>query len=269
MSNAALSARSVVLTGGAGVIGTATAAALLDAGAMVAIASRDQERLDSAADRLGAAESPVLTVRADITDEDGVAEIVDRTMAAYGRIDVVINLAGTVAPIGVDTWEIEPREWRAALDVNLTGAFLISSAVIPVMLEQQEGRLLFLSSTAADLPFAGAAPYAAAKAAVNQFVRTLAAELDGTGVTALAFNPGPTDGPVLRQVRSALFPEHRAWLSPLARRDPSEAAQLIVDLCCAPGDAHNGQFVSWLDPTEPYIPRGRGRWAVDAGPRLS
>jgi 3-hydroxybutyrate dehydrogenase len=248
-SEAPLKDRVAIITGGAGTMGTATAAALLDAGAKVTIASRDPKRLETTAERLGAPDSPILAVPGDITNPHDVAEVVDRTLADYGRIDVLVNLAGAIAPVGLPAWEIDVTAWRRALEVNLTGAFITTRAVVPIMLEQAEGRLLYLSSTAAEEPFAGASAYGAGKAAVNQLVQTLAKELDGTGVTAVSFNPGPAEGPALREMHAALFPRRAAWPGPYNRRDPSEAAQFILDLCSEPLEARNGKFVSWRDPT--------------------
>jgi 3-hydroxybutyrate dehydrogenase len=238
-----------IVTGGGGTIGAATAAVLLDAGAAVTITSRNADRLQAIAQRLGGANAPVLPVAADATDPGQFDAVVERTLGAYGRIDVLVNLAGAIAPMGVPAWEIEPEAWRRSLDVNLTGAFVTTRAVVPVMLSQGEGRVLHLSSAAAEMPFAGASAYGAAKAAVNQFVRAIAAELDGTGVTVVAFNPGPADGPALREVRAALFPQRLAWPGPLARRDAAEAARFILGLCDAASASHNGEFVSWRDLT--------------------
>jgi len=260
MSDDTLSGCVAIVTGGGGTIGAATAAALLDAGAAVTITSRDADRLHGIVKLLGGSDTPVLAVPADVTDPDEFDAVVERTLDAYGRIDVLVNLAGTVAPIGVPAWDITPDEWRRALDVNLTGAFLTTRAVVPVMLCQGMGRILHLSSGAAHTPLAGASAYGAAKAAVNQYVRALATELDGTGVTVIAFNPGPADGPALREVRSALFPQRLAWPGPLSRRNAAEAARFIVGLSSASSARHNGEFLSWRDPPRDAL--GRARHAV-------
>jgi 3-oxoacyl-[acyl-carrier protein] reductase len=124
----------------------------------------------------------------DVTDpasvQTAVAEVLDR----FGRVDVLVNNAGVnVEGLVAD---LDPQRWRRAFEVNVTGTFLMSQAVIPAMKAQRGGRILNAASFAAIVPSVGSAAYAASKAAVVQLTRVLASELGPWDVTVNAYAPG-------------------------------------------------------------------------------
>ncbi len=189
-----LQGRVAVVTGAGRGIGRDLTLRLAREGATTAALDVDQSNLDALAAQLGAyADPPASQFVCDVTDRERVAQVVDEIVERHGRIDILVNNAGVTAPGSVDT--LAEEHWRACLDVNLTGAFLLCKAVVPVMKRQRSGRIINASSFAAVVPTVGHAAYAASKAAVAHFTRALAGELGPWNITANAYAPGmiPTE----------------------------------------------------------------------------
>ena len=127
-------------------------------------------------------------LRCDVSDESSVQQAVGEVMDRFGAVDVLVNNAG----INVEglVSDLEPEQWRRAFEVNVTGTFLMSQAVIPAMKRQHSGRIVNAASFAAIVPSVGSAAYAASKAAVVQLTRVLASELGPWDVTVNAYAPG-------------------------------------------------------------------------------
>jgi NAD(P)-dependent dehydrogenase (short-subunit alcohol dehydrogenase family) len=163
-----------LVTGAGSGIGRAVAIGLVGAGYRVAIAGRRQEPLEETAAAAGGA---VLVVPTDVTDEQAVAAMVDRTVAHYGRLDVLFNNAGTTAP-PMPTDELPVAAWRRVIDTNLTGVFLCAQAAFRAMKAQDPrgGRIINNGSIAAVTPRPHMAAYTASKHAVTGLTKTLALE---------------------------------------------------------------------------------------------
>jgi 3-oxoacyl-[acyl-carrier protein] reductase len=129
----------------------------------------------------------------DVRDSTRIGQVITEARDRYGRIDILVNNAGVAVGGPIDTMSEET--WRYSQDVNVTGTFLMCQAVIPIMKEQRHGRIINASSFAAIVPSVGGTAYAAAKAAVAHFTRTLAGELGPWDITANAYAPGmvPTE----------------------------------------------------------------------------
>jgi 3-hydroxybutyrate dehydrogenase len=172
-----------VITGGGSGIGAAVARRLLAAGLRVTLMGRSAERLAAQQAALGGGAVQVC----DVSDEASVLA----AFAAVGDVDVLVNNAGQVetAPLARTTLDT----WRRLLDVNLTGTFLCSRAVLPGMLARRQGRIVNIASTAALQGYAYVAAYCAAKHGVLGLTRALALEVAARGVTVNAVCPGYTD----------------------------------------------------------------------------
>jgi NAD(P)-dependent dehydrogenase (short-subunit alcohol dehydrogenase family) len=230
--------RVVVVTGGGKGIGKAVVERFAGAGDRVVAVGRDREALAATA----AAETEVC----DVTDEAAVAALFER----LDRVDVLVNNAGaaTSAPLGRTTLD----DWRALLDVNATGAFLCTRAVLGGMVERDEGRIVTVASTAARAGSSYTAAYTASKHAAVGLMRAVAAEVAGTGVTANAVCPSyvrteMTERSIARivSVTDRSEAEAEAALiasSPLGRLlEPDEVAFAVAFLAAPEAGAVNGQ----------------------------
>lgn len=129
----------------------------------------------------------------DVRDRAAIRTLVEKTLEAYGRIDILVNNAGVFESGPVET--LSEEAWDRSLDINLKGTFLMCQAVIPAMKRQRWGRIINAASFAAIVPSIGSAPYAASKAGVVYFTRTLAGELGPWNITVNCYAPGmiPTE----------------------------------------------------------------------------
>ncbi|MGB2952892.1 MAG: SDR family NAD(P)-dependent oxidoreductase [Gaiellaceae bacterium] len=189
--------RSALVTGcgSAAGIGFASAKLLASLGARVAISSTTADRIEARAEELGTGGATVTAHVADLTDRTEAFDLVAAARAAHGPIDVLVNAAGMVQtgiePLEARFAELEPEHWRRELDLNLNTAFHTTQAALPGMVERGYGRIVMVSSVTGPLVTApGSAAYAAAKAAMDGMMRTLALEYGRAGITVNSVAPG-------------------------------------------------------------------------------
>jgi len=185
-SGTQLDGKVAIVTGGSRGIGQATAARFVQAGAKVVIVGRTQADLDTALSGLGAPQA-ARAVRADVALEADVVRIVDETVRAFGRIDILVNNAATVTLAPVES--LAPADWRAMLDANLTAPFLLCRAALP-HLKEARGSIINVSSLAGKNPFAGGACYSATKAGLDAFSHALMEEVRQHGIRVSVVAPG-------------------------------------------------------------------------------
>src|SRR5882724_11699475 len=179
-----------LVSGGASGIGRAAAAAWVAAGARVTAFDQSAERLEETAAALG--REAVATVAGDVSDAGDCERAVAETIARFGRLDILLNSAGTGAMGRV--WELDPMVWDRVLAVNLRGTFLLTRAASRWMVEQKRpGRIINIASTNATVPTAGHSPYCASKAGVVALTQVAALALAPHRVTVNAIAPGPVD----------------------------------------------------------------------------
>jgi len=200
MSLFALEGRTAVVTGGGSGLGRLFALALAEAGAAVAVIGRRLEPLESTADEIRRRGRDALAIGADVTDESAVRAAVDRTLATFGAIDVLVNNAVGFHRAPVSTQPL--AEWQRVLDVSVTGAFLCCRAVGPHMIARRSGRIINVASVYGvvgrdlslyaenDLDSAQSLPYATSKGALLSLTRDLAAGWGRYGITVNAVSPG-------------------------------------------------------------------------------
>lgn len=176
----------VIITGASSGIGAAAARAFATAGGRVVLAARDEARLREVA---GGVTSETLVVPTDMTQYAAVEELVQRTVAAFGRIDIVVNNAGVGLASPIAT--LEEHDLAAAMQVNVYGPLALTQAALP-FLRRTGGQVIFVSSVVGlrALPYLGG--YAATKAALDRLTESLRVELRGSGVAITLVRPGTT-----------------------------------------------------------------------------
>ncbi len=190
----------VVVGAGRG-IGRAVALRLADEGYAVVAAARSSDELDVLAAEFAAAAHAIDCHVLNIAEHAEVGDFIRTVVASHARIDVLVNSAGIsyVAPVAL----ADPERAQAVLDVNLTGAFLISRAVVRVMMRQHHGRIVHIGSISADIGAAYNAIYAASKAGVAGLVRSLALEVASLGITVNGVQPGTVHTELFEQTHGA------------------------------------------------------------------
>ena len=195
--------RVAIVTGAAKGMGDAVCAALAQEGAHVVAAAREAGPLEELVGRLerleGGSGSRVagrrhLAVPTDVTREDQVSALARRTLAEFGRIDILVNAAGVIGPIETPLHKITPEAWDHVLAVNLRGVFLCCRAVVPTMMEQRYGKIVNIAGTSGLRGYRNRAAYSASKWAVRGLTRTLALEAGPYNVNVNAICPGVVEG---------------------------------------------------------------------------
>lgn len=222
--------RVVIIAGGAGGIGEATVKEFARCGAKIAIADIDVDRAERIADEvrreLGA---DILVVRCDVTRSEDVRRAVNLTLGAFGKVDVLVYLAGILGGVR-PIWETSEEDWDRVVDVNLKGAFLFCREVAKHMIVRREGKIVTVSSVAGKDPNPYMLAYDASKAGLIGFTRGLALELAPYNVNVNCVVPGITDTPFLKLMSEEAV-RRSASLVPLGRvARPEEVAKVIAFL---------------------------------------
>lgn len=174
----------------AGQVGFALASGFARAGAKLAISSRGAERVNARAGELRAQGGDVIGIPADLTSEEGTSKLIQQTVNHFGRIDILVNLAGGLTKYG-PSHELTLADWEAELNNNLRSTFLCSRAVWPVMQQQGGGRILNFSTAGGVMgASANMLAYNCAKAGVDALTRTLAKEGKSAGIRVNSLGPG-------------------------------------------------------------------------------
>jgi NAD(P)-dependent dehydrogenase (short-subunit alcohol dehydrogenase family) len=183
-----MSERAALITGGSSGIGLAIGRMLRDEGYDLTLASRRPEKVQAAAEELGA-----VAIAADVGDADECARLVAEHRERCGRLDVLVNSAGVGIAGTIE--QLPAKHFDLQVGVNLRGLFLVTQAAVP-LLRESRGLVVNLASIAGTLPTPGLATYGATKAAVISLTKSLNEELDGDGVRAIAICPGFVDTPM-------------------------------------------------------------------------
>jgi NAD(P)-dependent dehydrogenase (short-subunit alcohol dehydrogenase family) len=227
-----LEGKAALVTGASSGLGRATAISLAQAGADVALMARSQGELDSAKEEVSKIGRLALTLPVDLASEAETAGAVGRTVEALGRIDVLVNAAGTDAPGTVA--ELDVEGWDRTLAVNLRAPFLLSKAAFPHMREAGGGIIINISSVAGKKGWANASAYCASKFGLTGFTEALADEGKEHGIRAIVLYPG-----AMATNWGAFSPEERQGgeptnASPTRVLPPERVADLIVWLAASP-----------------------------------
>jgi 3-oxoacyl-[acyl-carrier protein] reductase len=233
--------RVALITGGAGGIGGAVAHRMAAAGMTVVIADYDHAAAQMVMEEINSGGSSADAIAMDVTQSREVKALVTDVASRHGRIDVLANIAGGsiyTKRIEEFTW----AEWKRVIDSNLKGTFLMCREVAPIMQRQKSGRIVNTASNYGVTGSALRAPYAAAKAGIIAFSKSLALELAPDGILVNTVAPGPTDTPRVMEKES---PEARRqrWSSiPLGRTaKPEDLAEMYYFLTTPGSAAITGQ----------------------------
>jgi NAD(P)-dependent dehydrogenase (short-subunit alcohol dehydrogenase family) len=251
----ALEGRSALVTGAGRGIGRAIALGLANDGVRVALLARSVDQLAEVAADVSAIGGTALVVPADVGDSVAVDQAVAMVLAEFGTVDILINDAAVVAPLG-PTATVDADMWATALAVNVVGPFRLAQAVLPGMIAREWGRIANVSSAIVAHPAAmvGMNAYAASKSALEAHTLNLAAELAGSGVTVNVYRPGSVDTAMQGWIRSQPADEigaalHERFIESYERGSlltPDQSARsLLVRMT---GDA-TGQVWNVDDPT--------------------
>jgi len=187
-------------------MGPAIALALAREGADVAVADHESpvmnkyEMLKELADKIKAEGRRSIPILADVTKWEDVQAMVKRTLDEFGRIDILVNVAGVTGPIETPAWEVKIEDWDNTFAVNTRGTFLCCKAVLPIMIKQVQqgmdpGCIVNIAGTSGHQGYIWRAPYSSSKWAVRGFTKTLAMEVGGYGIRVNAITPGGVMGP--------------------------------------------------------------------------
>ncbi len=188
-----------IVTGGGRGIGRAIALVFAREGARIVIAARSVGEIQKVAQEVQELKQDALAIQADVTKEEDVAQLVKQTLKQFQTIDILVNNAGLNLPKR-NVVDLSLNEWEQVLSVNLTGPFLTTKAVLPIMMERRRGKIINISSRGGRLGAAGRAPYRASKAALINFTETVGAEARDYGIDVNAICPGAVDTAMVDEI---------------------------------------------------------------------
>jgi NAD(P)-dependent dehydrogenase (short-subunit alcohol dehydrogenase family) len=191
----------IVVGAGRG-IGEAIALRFADEGARLVLAARTVSELDSVAAQIRTGRNKALVHSTDVTDRLQVNHLVEAALEAFGRIDVLVNAAGSYGPIG-PLWEVDAEEWMKTFSVNVFSAFLLCQAVLPHMIHTRRGKIIHFSGGGATAPLPRFTAYGVSKGALVRLTETLAEEVREYNIQINAIAPGAVDTQLQDQVLAA------------------------------------------------------------------
>ncbi len=239
-----------VITGAGRGIGRAIALAYAREGAKLALAARSESELQEVVGAVSELGNEAIAVRTDVTNQQDTERLARRVADRFGRIDALVNNAGISGPVG-PLQANDINDWINTITVNLTGTFLVCRAVIPVMLEQSQGKIINLSGAGATNAWSNMSAYCSSKAAVVRLTEVLAQELDGTGVTVNALGPGSVHTSMWDKMTEQAAEAGADFIHQLGLRVTSgggasidECAELAVWLASDESGALTGRLIS-------------------------
>ena len=238
-----LEGKTALVTGASKGLGKAMACALAEAGAQVVLVSRDEAKLSAVAKEICACGSVAEVFTADVTDEQQVARVCEQFKAKVGnKLHILVNNAGINIRKPVTDFTLE--EWNSVMNTNVTSAFLMCRAFVPMMKENGYGRIIQMTSIMSHVALAGRTAYATSKTALLGFTRALALELAPEKITVNGISPGvfATEMNVPLMTNPELSAQFMSKI-PLSRwGKPEEIGRLAVYLC-----SEDASFITGTD----------------------
>ena len=241
-----LNGKAVIVTGAGRGIGAATAEAMAAEGAAVMLLARRSTDIAAVATKLRKAGARAEAMTCDVARFGQVQAAVTRARDVFGRVDVLVNNAAVIEPIG-PMHKSDPEAWGAAADINFKGVYHGMRAVLPVMRAQGSGLILNMGSGAAHNPMEGWSHYCASKAAGIMLTRCAHLENKGHGIRIFSLSPGTVATDMQRKIKAS-------GINPVSRMEFSQHAPVEVPakallwLCTEAAAEFAGQEVSLRDP---------------------
>jgi NAD(P)-dependent dehydrogenase (short-subunit alcohol dehydrogenase family) len=231
-----LSEKVAVITGATGALGRVLTKTLLDQGARVVSTHRREEKLRELTDFVGRAKDRLISIQADVTDEDNVQALFQQVLGKYGRIDILLNIVG-VFKGGADTVNTTGSDWDYMMNVNLKSAFLCSKAALPYMVRQNYGKIVSVSARAAveKRYRIKSGAYAVSKAGIIVLTEAIAEEVKKYDINVNCIMPSTIDTPANR--RNFPDADFSKWVK------PEQIARVILFLASDDSKAISGAAI--------------------------
>lgn len=231
--------KTVLIAGASRGIGAATARAFAQAGANVALVARGTDAIADIAGEIG---KKAIAIPCDVSRHTEVEAAIAATARTFGGLDILINNAGVIDPIG-HLAEADPDEWGRTIDINLKGVMYGMRAAMPGMIAQGHGTIINISSGAAHGPVEGWGAYCSSKAAVYMLTRLADKEARDKGLRILGLSPGTVATDMQREIKAS-------GINPVSQLDwsvhipPEWPAQTLLWMCTPDADDYLGEDVS-------------------------
>lgn len=251
-----------LITGGGRGLGRAFAQGLAASGVKVAITARTASQLHETVALIEEAGGTVLAFTADVTDRPAMERVVEEVEAQLGPVDILVNNAAVLTPLGHD-WEVDPDEWWRTLEINLRGPFLCTQMILPRMMTRHKGRIVNISSGAAHgfaptvFPYGTA--YCTSKAALARMTELLATAVKEYGISIFALAPS---GPTAMVEILATSPRVPAQVNELFREalvgtagQTQTSVRMLLFLVSGQADSLTGRHISYTDAIDDLLQR--------------
>jgi len=242
-----LSGKTVLVTGASKGIGKAIAIAFGTAGANVVATGRNQGEIVDVTATISARGSNAIGVTADLGKESEIDLLVDAAQKEFGGVDILVNNAAIIHP-RISIVDFDADLWRDVLNVNLTGAFLITQKLLPGMIERKHGKVINISSIGGRSGGAGRGAYRVTKSGLISFTQTLAAEVYEHGINVNAICPGGTDTEGYRDAFNTTGRSENPKLM-----DPAEIAEVALFLASDASSAITGTAIDSFGGSNPLF----------------
>ena len=254
-----------IITGAGRGLGRASAAAMAGQGAAVVIVSRTPAELTETAGLVESAGGRSLALKADVSREEEIAEVVDETLSVFGRIDILMNNAAVIGPVSILT-EVDDLDWEQTISVNLNGPFMFCRAVVPHMTGRGSGKIVNVTSGLGRIVMPPFGAYSVSKAGLDHLTRFLAEELRADNIQVNGLDPGIMDTRMHETIRGmgpeilgeALYHQFMSFKEEGHLSPPDEVAKLALWLVSPASDTVTGE----IGGVQEYMAYGYG---LDSG----